>query len=238
MKENALQCSIHGNFCLCLDLKTRILKGRRGNQWACLQHGPQMKILLIAYHRETVTISQMLTDIFPNKQGKLRWAAPLVRQETPPSQSWQEQTLINTDLSQGNIRKPATVGKALANCMSGLSGDPSNTTLVLQFFPLPVSTLLANWPAVSASDLPSSHFSGQTGTNISTLPARIAFHSVVKCQAAESPAGPDTLTLKSLGNTSAGWPRTTNRREFSFLKLVSRSSRDCSRNLQNPQRPC
>lgn len=83
-------------------------------------------------------------DIFPNKQGKLRWAAPLVRQETPPSQSWQEQTLINTDLSQGNIRKPGTVGKGLANCMSGLSGDPSNTTLVLQFFPLPVSTLLAN----------------------------------------------------------------------------------------------
>lgn len=139
------ECSIHENFCLCLDLKTCILKGLRGNKWACLRYGSQMKILLIAYHRETVTISQTLADIFPNKQDKLRWAAPLVRQETPPSQSWQEQTLINTDLSQGNIRKPATVGwKGLANCMSGLSEDPSNTTLVLEFFPLPVSTLLAN----------------------------------------------------------------------------------------------
>lgn len=40
------------------------------------------------------------------------------------------------------------------------------------------------------------------------------------------------LTLKSLGKTSVGCPRTTNKRELSFLKLLSRSSRDWSRNLQ------
>lgn len=38
-------------------------------------------------------------------------------------------------------------------------------------------------------------------------------------------------TLKSLGNTSVGWPRTTKSLEFSFLRLVSKSSRDSSKNL-------
>lgn len=41
-----------------------------------------------------------------------------------------------------------------------------------------------------------------------------------------------SLTLKSLGKTSVGCPRTTNKRELSFLKLLSRSSRDWRRKLQ------
>lgn len=45
-----------------------------------------------------------------------------------------------------------------------------------------------------------------------------------------------SLTLKSLGKTSVGCPRTTNRRELSFLKLLSRSSRDWSRNLQRSKK--
>jgi hypothetical protein len=40
------------------------------------------------------------------------------------------------------------------------------------------------------------------------------------------------LTLKRVGRTSAGWPRTTNRREFSFRKLESKSSRHCNKNLK------
>lgn len=40
------------------------------------------------------------------------------------------------------------------------------------------------------------------------------------------------FTLKSLGKTSAGCPRITNKREFSFRRLASRSSRHWSRNLQ------
>jgi hypothetical protein len=40
------------------------------------------------------------------------------------------------------------------------------------------------------------------------------------------------ITLKSLGNTSAGCPRITNRREFNFRRLASRSSRHWSKNLE------
>ena len=39
-------------------------------------------------------------------------------------------------------------------------------------------------------------------------------------------------TLKSLGRTPAGCPRMTNNREFSFLKLWSKSSSDSSKNLE------
>ena len=39
-------------------------------------------------------------------------------------------------------------------------------------------------------------------------------------------------SLNSVGRTSAGWPLITKRREFSFRRLASRSSRDCSKNLK------
>ena len=38
--------------------------------------------------------------------------------------------------------------------------------------------------------------------------------------------------LRSLGRTSAGWPRITKSLEFSFRRLRSRSSRHCRRNLK------
>lgn len=41
----------------------------------------------------------------------------------------------------------------------------------------------------------------------------------------------DLLTLKRRGNTLAGWPLMTKRREFSLRRLASRSSRHWSRNL-------
>lgn len=41
----------------------------------------------------------------------------------------------------------------------------------------------------------------------------------------------DHVTLKSLGKTSVGWPRITNRRELSLRRLESKSSRLCSKNL-------
>ena len=40
------------------------------------------------------------------------------------------------------------------------------------------------------------------------------------------------LTLNSCGSAFAGCPLTTNSREFKFRKELSKSSRDCSRNLQ------
>lgn len=39
-------------------------------------------------------------------------------------------------------------------------------------------------------------------------------------------------SLKSFGNTSAGCPLITNNREFNFLKLRSKSSRHCNKNLK------
>ena len=39
-------------------------------------------------------------------------------------------------------------------------------------------------------------------------------------------------TLNSFGNTSAGCPLTTNNLEFNFLKLESKSSKHCSKNLK------
>lgn len=41
------------------------------------------------------------------------------------------------------------------------------------------------------------------------------------------------VTLKSLGKTSVGWPRITNRRELSLRRLESKSSRLCSKNLED-----
>lgn len=41
-----------------------------------------------------------------------------------------------------------------------------------------------------------------------------------------------SVTLKSLGKTSVGWPRITNRRELSLRRLESKSSRLCNKNLQ------
>lgn len=46
----------------------------------------------------------------------------------------------------------------------------------------------------------------------------------------------DKLTLKSRGNTLAGWPLMTKRRELSFLRLASRSSKHCRRNLRRRRR--
>lgn len=40
-------------------------------------------------------------------------------------------------------------------------------------------------------------------------------------------------SLNSFGNASAGWPRITKRREFRLRRLRSKSSRHCSRNLNN-----
>ena len=44
------------------------------------------------------------------------------------------------------------------------------------------------------------------------------------------------LTLKRRGNTLAGWPLMTKRRELSFRRLASRSSRHCSRNLRKKKK--
>lgn len=110
MKETGLECSIHENFCLCLGLKTCILKkleemglppvwSQNEDFIHCLPQGNRDGSL------------KCLTDFFPNKQSKMRWSAPLVRQETPPSKSWQEQALVkHTGLSQGTMRKPAAAG--------------------------------------------------------------------------------------------------------------------------------
>lgn len=43
----------------------------------------------------------------------------------------------------------------------------------------------------------------------------------------------DYLTLNSLGKTSVGWPRITNSRELSLRRLESKSSRLCSKNLED-----
>lgn len=39
--------------------------------------------------------------------------------------------------------------------------------------------------------------------------------------------------MKSRGKTSVGWPRITNSRELSFRRLESKSSRLCSKNLED-----
>lgn len=46
----------------------------------------------------------------------------------------------------------------------------------------------------------------------------------------------DRLTLKSLGKTSVGWPRITNSRELSLRRLESKSSRLCSKNLEDDRK--
>lgn len=43
----------------------------------------------------------------------------------------------------------------------------------------------------------------------------------------------DFVTLNSLGKTSVGWPRITNSRELSLRRLESKSSRLCSKNLED-----
>lgn len=43
----------------------------------------------------------------------------------------------------------------------------------------------------------------------------------------------ECVTLKSLGKTSVGCPLITNRREFSLRRLESKSSRLCSKNLED-----
>lgn len=94
MKENSLECSMHENFCLCLGLKTCILKRQEetGLRPVWPRNEDFINCLLQGNRDGSL---KCLTDFFPNKQSKLRWAASLVRQETPPSKSWQEQALIN-----------------------------------------------------------------------------------------------------------------------------------------------
>lgn len=41
-----------------------------------------------------------------------------------------------------------------------------------------------------------------------------------------------SVTLKSLGKTSVGWPLITYRQELSLQRLASRSSRHCNKNLK------
>lgn len=178
--------------------------------------------------------------LFPISRAKKDRKHPLLNRKPRPQTAGVGRALINlAGLSQGNIQGSIRGGIAChILCLDWTGNFPTRHWLrrifsLTQFHSVGKLTgcLCSNFSTSGQTSPDCFHFLGHNIISFSlgeTLGRGLSLSSLRLC----------TLTLKSLGNTSAGCPRTTNRREFSFLKLVSKSSRDWSKNLQSPQRPC